>query len=126
MTEIIAISKFVRVSPKKVRLLAEVVKTFPPAEALVRLGFLKKAGAKELAQTLKSALANAENNLKIAKESLKIKKIEIGGGPALKRFRAVARGVAHQYKRRTSHIKIILEEVKLEEKGVGRGTKNQS
>lgn len=126
MTEIIAISKFVRVSPRKVRLLAEVVKSFSPAEALVRLGFLKKAGAKELAQTLKSALANAENNLKIAKESLKIKKIEIGGGPFLKRFRAVARGAAHQYKRRTSHIKIILEEVYLEGKGVGRGTKNQS
>jgi len=111
MTEIKAISKFVRVSPKKLRLLTEALEGISPDEALIKLKFLKKSGGKDLAKTIKSALANAENNLKINKENLKIKKILIEGGPAFKRFRPVARGAAHQYKRRTSHIQVILEEV---------------
>ncbi|MBI5465597.1 hypothetical protein HY946_03220, partial [Candidatus Gottesmanbacteria bacterium] len=82
-----------------------------PQATLDQLAFLNKAGAKVLLKTLKSAIANAENNLKIKRENLKIKKIEIGEGPRLKRWRAISRGAAHQYKRRTSNIKVVLEEV---------------
>jgi len=109
--EIIAYSKYIRVSPKKTRLVAKAIAGLSPVVALQQLAFLKKGATKPLAETLKSAIANAENNLKIKKEDLKIKTIEIGEGPRLKRFRAVARGTAHPYKRRTSHIKIVLEEV---------------
>ena len=111
MTEITAYSKYIRISPKKVRLVAETIAGLSPIAALQQLAFLKKGAAQLVAETLKSAIANAENNLKIKKEDLKIKTIEIGEGPRLKRWRAVARGAAHPYKRRTSHIKVILEEV---------------
>lgn len=120
MTEITAYSKYVRISPKKIRLLAEVIHGLSLTQALEQLPFLRKRGGEQLAKILKQASANAENNLKIAKETLRIKKIEIGKGPSLKRFRAVARGVAHQYKRRTSHIKVVLEEI---EQGKGGGGK---
>lgn len=120
MTEITAYSKYVRISPKKIRLLAEIIHGLSLTQALEQLPFLRKRGGEQLAKILKQALANAENNLKIAKETLRIKKIEIGKGPSLKRFRAVARGVAHQYKRRTSHIKVVLEEI---EQGKGGGGK---
>lgn len=111
MTEVVAQIKYLRVSPKKLRQVADLVRGLAPAAALAQLKFLPKGAAQPLADSLKSALANAANNLKLKEENLRIKTLEIGEGPRLKRFRPVSRGTAHQYKRRTSHIKIILEEV---------------
>ena len=119
MTEIVAYSKYLRVSPSKVRLVVETIEGLSPAEALAQLEFLRRAGARPLSQTLKSALANAENNLKLEKENLRIKKIEVSEGPRLKRWRPVSRGMAHPYQKRTTHIRVVLEEVV-------RGTKGQS
>ncbi|MFH0864032.1 MAG: 50S ribosomal protein L22 [Candidatus Gottesmanbacteria bacterium] len=113
MTEVSVTSKYLRTSPKKLRLVANMIKGMKPEEALTQLKFLPKAAAKPLASSLKSVLANATNNLKLSADNLKIKIIEINEGPRLKRWRAVSRGTAHQYKHRTSHIKIILEDVTL-------------
>lgn len=107
--------------------MAKAIAGLSPSLALEQLAFLRKGAARPLAETLKSAMANAESNLKIAKENLKIKRIEVGSGPALKRFRAVSRGTAHQYKRRTAHIKVILEKIeKGKELGGKSGSKNTS
>lgn len=110
MTEIKAQIKYLRVSPKKLREVVDLVRGLSPTAALDQLKFLPKRAAQPLVEALKSAVANATNNLKLKIENLKIKTIEVGEGPRLKRWRVVSRGTAHQYKRRTSHIKIILEE----------------
>ncbi len=111
MTEVSCYSKYVRVSPKKARFVADMIRGLSLPDALAQLTFLRKEAVRPLMVSLKSAIANAENNLKLKKENLRIKTVEIGAGPALKRFRAVARGTAHPYKKRMSHIKVILEEV---------------
>ena len=108
--EIKAESKYARISPRKARLVAEKIKNLPLEDALENLAFLRKRTAKPILKTLKSAIANATYNFKLKNEDLKIKSIEILKGPVLKRWRPVARGRAHPYKRRTSHIKVILEE----------------
>lgn len=107
--EVKAEAKYIRMSPRKVRLVAQGLRGLLAKEALLKLQFLAKVAAKPLMKTLKSAIANATNNLKLKEENLKIKRIEIGQGPSFDRFRPVAHGQAHPYKKRTTHIKIILE-----------------
>lgn len=104
--------KFAKTSPRKIRLLANSVKKMRINDALNTLGFSEKSGAILIKNVLESAIANAKNNFKINKEDLIIKKIEVFGGPSYKRWRAVARGVTHEYKKRTSHITIELDKVK--------------
>lgn len=106
--EIKAESKYARISPRKARLVAEKIKNLPLKDALENLAFLRKRTAKPILKTLKSAIANATYNFKFKDEDLKIKSIEILKGPVLKRWRPVARGRTHPYKRRTSHIKVVL------------------
>lgn len=101
--------KFVHMSPRKVRLVANAVRGKSPQVALVALTFMTKRAALPVTKALKSALANATNNVKLREESLKIKSIQIQEGPRLKRFRPVSRGMAHGYKKRMSHIKVVLE-----------------
>lgn len=110
--EIIAESHSVRISSRKVRLVADVIRNKSVAQALNALAIIKKRGAAPLYKTLKSAIANAINNAKLKEESLVIKSIEVDQGPFLKRQRASTRGRAHPYKKRSSHIKITLEEKK--------------
>lgn len=107
--EIIAESKFVRMSPRKVRLVAEAIKKLSPEEALTTLSVIEKRAAKVLAKTLKSAIANAVNNAKLAKDTLRIKAITANEGARLKRFRAAARGRVRPYLKRSSHIRVVLE-----------------
>lgn len=90
-------------------LVAKAIRGLSPQVALERLKFLGKSGAGPMIKALKSALANAQNNAKLKAEDLKIKKLEILPGPSFKRWRPVSRGRAHPYKRKTSHIRIVLE-----------------
>lgn len=108
--EIIAKSNSVRVSPRKIRLVADSIRKLRAIEALNSLSLIKKRGASVLFKTLKSAIANAKNNAKLQEESLFIKAIEVTEGGALKRYHPSTRGRIHPYKRRSSHIKIVLEE----------------
>lgn len=103
-------TKYIRVSPRKLRLVVAGIKGLNPKEAILRLSPSKKTTTRPIFLAIKAALANAVSNFKLKEENLRFKKIEVGQGPALKRWRPVAKGVAHPYKKRTSHIKIILEE----------------
>lgn len=108
--EIKAESKGVRISPRKLRLAADLVRNMSVGQALNTLSLVKKRAAMPLVKTVRSALANAINNAKLKEESLIIKKIEVSQGPAFKRYRPSTRGRVHPYKKRSSHIKVVLEE----------------
>jgi len=106
--DIIAESKYVRMTPRKLRLVADLVRDLSLFQAIEVLENLNKRAARPILETLKQGVGNAVNNFELVQESLNLKKIEIGEGPTLKRWQAVSRGRAHQIKKRTSHIKIIL------------------
>ncbi|MFH1186805.1 MAG: 50S ribosomal protein L22 [Candidatus Levyibacteriota bacterium] len=106
--EVISKTKSVRVSPRKVRLIAEAVKKMSINDAIKNLEVIKKRGAYPLLKTLKSAVANAVNNAKHSQDTLFIKAIDVVEGPAFKRFHASTRGRVHPFKKRSSHIRIVL------------------
>lgn len=106
--DIRATSQYVRISPRKLRLVADSVKPLTVVHALSQLRVMEKRAAHHLYKTMKSCVANATTNAKAKEEDLVIKSIMIDEGPAFKRFQPVARGMAHSYKKRTSHITVIL------------------
>lgn len=101
--------KFVRISPRKVRLVANAIRGLSVAETKDQLKVLNKRAALPLRKTLHQAIANAVNNKQQLEENLTIKEIQIGEGPTFKRWQPVSRGRAHPILKRVSHIKIILE-----------------
>ncbi len=105
-----ATSKTVRVSTRKVRLVADMVRNIQAIKALDMLSLTQKRGSTPIAKTIKSALANALSNAKVQREKLFVKSIDVLEGQAIKRFHPSTRGRVHPYKRRTSHITVILEE----------------
>jgi large subunit ribosomal protein L22 len=108
--EIQAITRDVRISPRKVRVVADSIRDAKSIdEALAVLSLLKKRGAYSLSKTLKSAVANAINNAKLDKADLLIARIEVTEGQALKRFHPSTRGRIHPYKRRSSHVRVVLQ-----------------
>lgn len=110
--EVAAYAKYLRISPKKIRELAASVVGLPAKQAIDRLTLMNTKASRLLLGVIKSALGNATNNLKLNSISLKIKTVQAGKGPFFKRYQPVSRGMAHQIKKRTSHIKVILEEIK--------------
>jgi large subunit ribosomal protein L22 len=108
--EVKATSKFIRRSPRKVRLVIDAVRGKSVDEALGILRFLPNGAAREVLGVVKSAAANAENNYQMAPEDLVITRIFADEGPTFKRFRARARGMASPILKRTSHITVIVEE----------------
>jgi large subunit ribosomal protein L22 len=108
--EVRAVTRYVRISPRKARLVTDLIKGKPVEEALITLKFLPKKGARLVSKTLQSALANAEQNPNIDVDTLYIKRIYVDGGPTLKRWRARAMGRATRIIKRTSHITVILDE----------------
>lgn len=106
--DIRATSHYIRISPRKLRLVADSVKPLTVAHALSQLRVMDKRAAFHLHKTLRSCVANAITNAKAKEEDLVIKSIMIDEGPSFKRFQPVARGMAHSYKKRTSHITVIL------------------
>lgn len=107
--EVIAKSNFARCSPRKLRLISCRFKGMGAEPAQQLLKNLNLKGARMLLQTLNQGIGNAVNNFKLTKESLIIKKIEIGDGLRIKRARFVSRGRVHRILKRTSHIKMVLE-----------------
>ena len=97
-------------SPSKVRLVAKTISGLPLGKAISALRFTGKKAAKLIQKTIESGVANAEHNFSLSADNLKIKKIEIGQGPTYKRWRARSRGMAHPILKKTSHIKVIIEE----------------
>lgn len=100
----------VNISSRKIRLVADSIREMSIPDALIALSFIRKRAARPLKKTLLSAVANALNNKQLAKENLSLYSIEVTDGPAYKRFRPSTRGRIHPYKKRTSHIRIVIEE----------------
>lgn len=104
-----ATAKYIHMSTRKVRLVADSIRSLAPRKAMDMLALMNKRAAKPLMNVISSAVANAK--AKGAQEDrLSFKTIEIMGGPMMKRWRAVSRGMAHEYKKRMTHIRIVLEE----------------
>ena len=108
--EVTAKARYVRVSPRKARLVTELVKGKKVEEALNILAFTKKAFAKTLTKVINSAVANAQQNNKMDVDTLMVKRIAIDGGPTLKRYIPRAMGRATMVRKRTSHVTVVLDE----------------
>ena len=103
-----AYTKYARMSPVKVREITRAIQGRNAAEAVEILRFIPRKSARLVSKTLQSAIANAENNNNLSSDMLTIESATVQQGPAFKRFRPVARGSAHPYKKRTSNIRIVL------------------
>lgn len=110
--EIHSTSKFQRVSPIKAKDIAILLRGKPAVEALTMISLIPRKSAVLIAKTLRSAVANAENNFDIKRELLWVKSAEVMPGPLFRRFRAKARGVAGRIRKRTSHFRIVLSNEK--------------
>jgi len=108
--EVKATLRFVRVSPTKAQLVADLIRGKGSEEAINILTFTKKAAAKILIKLLKSAIANATQKKNMDVDRLFIKKITVDQGPTMKRFQPRALGRATTIRKRTSHIHIVLDE----------------
>ena len=102
--------KFARISSRKVKIVADLIRGKDVDEALAIMKFTPKASSEVLEKLLKSAIANAENNHDMKHENLYVADICANQGPTLKRIRPAAKGSAVRIRKRTSHITIVLKE----------------
>lgn len=108
--EVKAKARYIRMSPKKIRLVVDVIRGMDVEPALAQLKFINKAATKPVGKLVDSAVANAVNNFELKKENLFIKEIRVDDGPTLKRWMPKAFGRAGAIRKRSSHISIILQE----------------
>ena len=101
-------ARFVRVAPRKARLVADQVRGMPVEDARTLLAFSSKDAARDLSRLIESAAANAEANHDLVAEDLRIADSRVDEGPTLKRWRARARGRATRIDRKTSHLSVAL------------------
>src|SRR5580704_8644355 len=105
---VISTTKYARISPFKAREVTREIQGLPVAAALDVLAFTPRKAAVLIAKTLKSAVANAENNNNLRADRLVVQEATVGEGPTMKRFQPKARGSAGPIRKRSSHIRIIL------------------
>ncbi len=110
--EVTATTKFVRLSPTKARDLARHVQGLPVAEALAVTEFSPRKAATMIGKTLKSALANAQNNANLEADTLVVKEAVVDNGPHMRRFWPRARGGASPIIKRLCHIRVVLTDGK--------------
>jgi large subunit ribosomal protein L22 len=108
--EVRSIYKYARISPFKVREVTREIQGLPVSAALDLLAFTPKKASFLIGKTLKSAIANAENNANLKPDGLVVKEAIVGEGPTLKRMMARARGSGSRILKRTSHIRIVLSD----------------
>ena len=106
-----AVAKYVRVTPRKVKIVLDLIRNKPADEAMAILKFTPKAACEPLAKLLKSAMANAENNFDMDVERLYVAECTVSQGPTLKRIRPRAHGRAFRINKKTSHINLVLKEM---------------
>jgi large subunit ribosomal protein L22 len=113
--EVRSILRYAKISPFKVREVTRAIQGLPVAAALDLLAFTPKKAAVLINKTLKSAIANAENNANLKVDGLVVKEAIVGEGPTMKRMMPRARGSGSRILKRTSHIRIVLtDEIKIE------------
>lgn len=120
--KVTATLKNLRISPRKVRLVADSVRGMDAKVAEIQLAATIKRSAPDVEKLLKSAIANAENNFGLDKDNLFVEEIQVGEGPRLKRWLPRAHGRATQILKRTSQISLVLNE---RVEGKNRKTKEQ-
>lgn len=108
--EAVATLNSARISPRKVKIVADLIRGKDAKEALAIVKFTPKAASEILEKLLKSAIANAENNNNMTSEKLYVSEIYANQGPTMKRIRPAAKGSAVKIRKRTSHITIKLRE----------------
>ena len=101
-------ARYVRVAPRKARLVADQIRGLPVEEARTLLAFSSRGAARDLLRLLDSAAANAEANHELVAEDMRVAAISVDEGPTLKRWRARARGRATPIHKRTSHLSVAL------------------
>ncbi len=107
--EVRAVAKYVRTAPRKLRLVADLIRGKSVNEARVILQFTAKRAAATLQKVLESAIANAENNAELDAEDLNVYRVFVDEGPTMKRWIPRARGRASGVKKRTSHITVVVK-----------------
>ena len=124
--EVRSIYKYARISPLKAREVTREIQGLPVSAALDLLTFTPKKAAFLISKTLKSAIANAENNANLKPDALVVKEAIVGEGPTLKRIMARARGSASRIQKRTSHIRIVLSnEIPIETRETRKAKREQ-
>ena len=108
--EVQAVTKYVRMSPSKARDFARAIQGMPVPSAVKMTKLSERKAAAMIGKTLKSAVANAENNAGLSAEDLIVKQAVIEDGPRMRRYRAGARGMYKPYKKRMSHIRSVVGE----------------
>lgn len=106
--DVVAKLRFYRQSPKKVRSVLRLLPGKPVTTAEAQLQYLPKAAARPLLKLLRSAVANAEHNFKLKRETLRVVRAFADEGPKLKRYRPAAFGMAHPILKRSSHVTLVL------------------
>jgi len=105
-----AIARYVRVSPRKARLVVDTIRGKSASEASTILKFTPKGAAEAVGKVLDSAVANAEHNLKVRPDTLYVSAAFVDEGPTLKRIRPRAQGRAFRIRKRTSHITVVVKQ----------------
>ncbi|AJD31709.1 MULTISPECIES: 50S ribosomal protein L22 [Clostridium] len=105
-----AIVRYVRMSPSKIGVVLDLVRGKDVNEAFAILKYTPKDAAEVIYKALKSAVANAENNLNLDVNSLYISEAYVGQGPTLKRYQPHAQGRAFRIRKRTSHLTLVVKE----------------
>jgi large subunit ribosomal protein L22 len=124
--EVRSILRYARISPFKVREVTRAIQGLPVSAALDILAFTPKKAASLINKTLKSAVANAENNANLKVDGLVVKEAVVGEGPTIKRMMPRARGSGSRILKRTSHIRIILsDEIAIDNRETRRAKKKQ-
>ena len=107
-----ATARYVRISSRKVKIVIDLIRGKSVAEAQAILMYTPKAASEPVLKLLNSAVANAENNLDMSRDTLYVAEVFANQGPTLKRYRPRAQGRATRIRKRTSHITIILDQAK--------------
>lgn len=102
--------KFLRMAPRKIRILADAIRGLSVGKALDYLHFVRRRPSKPLSKLLKSAVVNASQEKNVDVDSLYIKEVRVDGGPTMKRWLPRARGSATPIRKRTSHVTVVLGE----------------
>jgi len=125
--EVRSIYRYARISPFKVREVTREIQGLPVSVALDVLAFTPKKAAFLIGKTLKSAVANAENNANLKVDGLVVKEAIVGEGPTMKRMMARARGSGSRILKRTSHIRIVLsDEIPIETRETRKAKRKQA
>lgn len=115
--------RFLRIAPRKVRLVADLIRGKSVEEAQTILNFTQKRASTPLLKLLQSAIANAKHNFQSTEDNLYISEVRVDEGPKLKRWRPRARGQAFEIQKKTSHINLVLDKIKKKPKKIKKKVK---